>query len=151
MRVFIAYALKDEELARQLGAQLRGAGFDVWRESEQIEPGENWAKKMGQGLDESDLMVALFTRGTAGSDTLQQVVRYGFMSSNFDHRLIPVLVGFVNFAPGKDVPWILLKLDPVYIETEASCVESPSIAFAEVVRRAQAIAAQGAQETHAAR
>ena len=47
-------------------------------------------------------------------------IQYGLTAKKFEQRLIPVLVGYVTLAAGKDVPWILLKMDPVYIDSPTS-------------------------------
>jgi hypothetical protein len=142
MRVFISYAAKDSKLASRLADQLSVAGFTVWYADEEIAPGDNWAKKIGQALDESDLMVVLVTRGSLESESLQRDIEYALTSKNYAHRLVPVLVGYVTFEAGKDVPWILLKMNPVYIEPDATG------GFSQVVQRIRDIAQQ---ETNAAR
>jgi hypothetical protein len=141
MRIFISFAAKDRELAARLSAELSHAGFAVWNPDDEIEPGDNWAKKIGEALDTSDLMVVVLTRGALESQSLRGNIQYALTSRNFEHRLIPVLVDFVTFQGGKDVPWILLKLNPVYMA-------SASEGFDAVIGRVRAIAQQ---ETNAAR
>ena len=143
MRIFISHAAKDRELASRLAVQLAHAGFSVWNAAEEIAPGDNWAKKIGEALDESDVMVALLTRGSLESETLRADIQYGLSEKKLEQRLIPVLVGFATFATGKDVPWILLKMDPVYIE-------SPASGFQSVIERVAAIVAQELQPTNVA-
>ncbi len=48
-------------IARQLAHRLSDAGLKVWIPEDEILPGDNWAKKVGQALEESDLMVVLVT------------------------------------------------------------------------------------------
>ena len=133
MRIFISHANKDRDLARTLASQLVQAGFDVWNPEEEIGPGDNWARKIGQALDECDLMIALVTRGSLELDSLRRDIEYALTSQNYERRLIPVLVDHVTFEAGKDVPWILLKMDPVYVPSRGAD-------FAEVVNRVQAMA-----------
>jgi hypothetical protein len=133
MRIFISYANKDSKLASQLASQLAEAGFDVWNPVEEIGPGDNWAKKIGQALDESDLMVALVTRGAMESDTFRHEIQYALTSKNYERRLVPVLIEFVTSEADKDVPWILLKMDPISIPSGADN-------FREVIQRIQMIA-----------
>jgi len=143
MRVFISHAAKDRELASRLAVELSHAGFSVWNPAEEIAPGDNWAKKIGEALDESDVMIALVTHGSLESEALPADIQYGLTTTKFEQRLIPVLVGFVTFVAGKDVPWILLKLDPVY-------VESPDSGFESVIRRVTAVLGQESQQANAA-
>ncbi len=135
MRIFISHAARDKELASQLADQLTQAGFAVWNAAQEIAPGDNWGRELGRALDESDLMVALLTPGALESEFVRSEIQYGLTSKNFDQRLIPVLVGYVTFAAGTDVPWILLKMNPVYLDAAPR-------GFEEVVERVREIARQ---------
>ncbi len=132
MQIFISHAAKDRQLASSLAMQLARADFRVWYAAEDVGPGDNWAKKIGQALDESDVMIALITPGSLESEALRGDIQYALTEKKFEQRLIPVLVGFATFAAGKDVPWILLKMDPVY-------VESPAGGFEQVIGRVKAV------------
>jgi hypothetical protein len=138
MRIFISYAARDEELASQLADQLSQAGFAVWDAAKELAPGDNWAKEMGRALDESDLMVAVITPGALQSRFLEGEIQYALTSKRFEHRLVPVFVGYstvqVGKDTGKDVPWILLKMNPVHTDQ--------SRGFGEVVDRVREIARQ---------
>ena len=138
MRIFISYAAQDKGLASQLADQLSQAGFAVWNATEEIAPGDNWAKERGRALDESDVMVALITRGALESEFLRGDIQYGLTSKNFEHRLVPVLVDYVTFVAGKEVPWILLKMNPVYLKSAPRGFEG----FEDVVNRVREIAQQ---------
>ena len=80
---------KTEELASQLADQLSRAGFAVWNAAEEIAPGDNWAKEIGRALDESDVMVALITRGALESEFLRGDIQYGLTSKNLSIDLFP--------------------------------------------------------------
>jgi hypothetical protein len=138
MRIFISHAVQDQGLASQLADQLSQAGFVVSNAPQEIAPGDNWAKELGRALEESDVMVALITREALKSEFVQREIQYGLTSKNYEHRLIPFLVGYVTFQAGQDVPWILLKMNPVYLES----VQSAPRGFAEVVERIRDIARQ---------
>lgn len=136
MQVFISHASKDRHLASQLARELSDAGISVWDPAEEIAPGDNWAAALGKALDESDLMVALITRGALEeAGPLRWEIQYALTSKNFEERLVPVLVGLVTFEAGKDVPWILLKMHPV-------SVAASSDGFGEVIERVRTIAGQ---------
>ena len=104
MKVFISHAAKDRALANELATQLASAGVDVRNPYEDIVPGENWALKVGQALEESDMMVILMTPDARESESLQYEINYALSSLKYKGRLLSVLVG-----PAVDVPWILLK------------------------------------------
>jgi hypothetical protein len=120
MRILISHAAQDAVLARRIGARLAEAGFAVWNPEEEVYPGDNWARKLGQALEESEILLVLYTRGALKSDWLarsRQDVQFALTSGNYAGRVIPVVVGFKVFKAGEDIPWVLLHLNPVYLES----------------------------------
>jgi hypothetical protein len=113
MRVFLSHARKDSALARQLAAD---GGFTVWNPEEEIAPGDNWAKKVGNALESSEWMVILLTPGALRSDWLRHDIEFALGSKKYDGRVFSVFVG-PPLEAGKDVPWILLKLPHRQIES----------------------------------
>ncbi len=109
MKVFLSHAQKDYKLARKLGKRLATAGFAVWIAEDQIVPGDNWAKKLGKALDDSELMVTLLTPGAMASDAVRQNIEYAIGAKRFAYRLFTVFVGPKDEVP-KDIPWILWRL-----------------------------------------
>ncbi|MGD0896304.1 MAG: toll/interleukin-1 receptor domain-containing protein [Thermoguttaceae bacterium] len=136
MQVFISHAVADVELAGQLSRELENAGFNVWSPERAILPGDNWAMETGKALENSDVMVALFSRRANPSPTLRQEVQYALTSGNYRGRVVPVFVDFVTLEPGLDVPWVLFRFEPIYLQSS-----SPD--FAQVVARVQAVAKSG--------
>ena len=51
--VFISYSRRDLALVDQLSCDLRRAGFEVWRDVEQIRAGTNWHNQIEAGLSEA--------------------------------------------------------------------------------------------------
>jgi hypothetical protein len=137
MKIFISHAGQDAALASLLAVDLSKAGFAVWNASEDVGPGDNWAKEIGRALDESDVMVALITHGAMQSEFLRNAIQYAVASKSYAHRLIPVIIAAQTVPQG--VPWILLKLDPVYFPSATEAVQQ---GFAGVLKRVQAIAQQ---------
>jgi len=132
MQVFISRSQVDEPLAEQLTSELRKAGLQVWSPRE-LFPGDNWRLETGKALEASDVMVALFSRGAHDSEVARDV-QYALTFGKYEGRVIPVLIDFVTFEVGKDVPWVLLRMDPLYIQRS-----EPD--YAEIVRRVQQAAA----------
>jgi len=108
MKVFISHAHENEALVKKLGKALERAGWDVWDE-EQILPGDNWAEKIGQALEESQAMVVLLT-GAGLSSNVRWEIAYALGSKRLKNRLIPVLVGSEENNSTHDFPWILNHL-----------------------------------------
>ena len=107
MKVFLSYSQRDVALARQIANGLRREGLAVWLPEEEILPGDNWADRVSQALNECDAMVALLTANTPPSSNVQWEIGYALGNKAYSHRVIPVLVGNEAQAPAKTVPWIL--------------------------------------------
>lgn len=60
-KIFISHAHQDAELAQRLAADLRANGWQTWIAPDSIQPGEQWAKAISRGLDESAIFVLLLT------------------------------------------------------------------------------------------
>ena len=132
MKLFISQAQKDVGLARELAERLAKAGFKVWNPEEEIAPGDNWAKKIGKALDESELMVILLTPRAMESDWLRQDIEFALGSKKFEGRVFTVFVG-PTLEAGKDMPWILLKLPHVQVESATD--------FGNAVKKVRALSA----------
>jgi hypothetical protein len=116
MKVFLSHARKDGDLARQLADRLARGGFEVWNSQDEVAPGDNWAKKVGAALDDSELMVILLTPGALESDWLRQDIEFALGTKRFEGRVFSVFVG-PTLQAGKDMPWILLKLPHHQVES----------------------------------
>lgn len=117
MQAFISCAEKDRSLARELIGRLSEAGVSVWNPNDAIFPGDNWAKVLGEALEESDLMIVLLTPGAMGSSTsLQHEISYALTSLNYQHRVLTLLVG-PAFEMRDELPWVLARLPHQKVES----------------------------------
>ena len=114
MQVFISHSSKDTLAARQLAQRLSEAGLRVWIPEDEILPGDNWAKKVGEALEKSDLMVVLVTPHAFESEWLKEEIQYALTAEHYKGRLIPVFLGPAGEIPS-NLPWILRKMNPVQI------------------------------------
>ncbi len=110
MRIFISHSSTDAHTARNLARVLTRVGFQVWSPKEMILPGDNWARKAGEALEESDLMVALVTPNALASESVTQEIQYALTSEQYRGRLVPVFIG--SLPETSEMPWILRKLNP---------------------------------------
>lgn len=131
MQVLLTHARKDDELARQLADRLQRNGLTVWSYQDQISAGENWAKKLGRALDDSELMVILLTPRAMDSDLVRQSIEFALTSKKYAGRVFSVFVGPTVGVP-KDMPWILLKLPHCQVQSAAD--------FDEVVKAIRELA-----------
>ena len=133
MQVFISHIDPDKNLAKELGAQLGEAGFNVWNPYEKIYPGDNWEKETGKALEDSEIMAVLLTRAACGSETLLRHVQFALTSGNYRGKVVPVLVNMPTYEAGRDIPWILVRMNPVHVDP---AVEG----WSKVVQRVQSLA-----------
>ena len=115
MKIFISHASKDAPIARQLAEQLSAAGHSVWIPENEFFPGDNWAKKIGQALEDSDIVIVLVTRQAFESESLTREIQYALTAQHIKGRVIPVFLG-PESKKSSQVPWILRKLDSLMIQ-----------------------------------
>ena len=115
MKIFISHATKDASVARQLAERLVAAGHIVWIPENEIFPGDNWAKKLGQALEDADAIIVLVTPEGAASESVTREIQYALTAEHIKGRVIPVFLGPESKKPS-EVPWILSKLQPLRIE-----------------------------------
>lgn len=120
VNVFISHAEKDRTYATSLGSALAGAGLRV-SESRNVQPGDNWALKIGQALAKADAVVILISPDSVASDWVQREIEFAISSPRFKGRLIPLLV-----RPTPEVPWILQEL-PQWLEADNPSVDAKKI------------------------
>jgi hypothetical protein len=116
MKVFISHSHKDEILAKEIAAFLKKAGLDVWDDRE-IFPGDNWATKISEALDESNAMVVLLTPESIKSRSVRQDIEFALGHKRYNNRLLPVIVGTQKDILEENVPWILRKIKHVNLDT----------------------------------
>jgi hypothetical protein len=108
MKVFISYASSDEPLARKVGDALRASGLEVW-DGSLVMPGENWAARVGEALQEAEAMVVLLTPEALRSKQVSYEIAYALGKQEYSGRLIPVLAS-PDQLNQEEIPWILKKL-----------------------------------------
>jgi hypothetical protein len=111
-KVFLSYSPEDAKVARALASRLAEAGFETWDPAESLFPGDNWALRIGQALQESDAMVVLVSPNSMKSEFVRQELEYALGSARYKGRLVPVVL-----KPTKDMPWILKRFPSVRIGT----------------------------------
>ncbi|MBN2091164.1 toll/interleukin-1 receptor domain-containing protein [candidate division KSB1 bacterium] len=115
MKVFISHSHKDEILAKEIATFLKKAGLDVW-EGLDIFPGDNWASKVSDALNESNAMVVLLTPESIKSRSVRHDIEFALGHKRYNKRLLPVIVGQKKDILDENVPWILKKIRHVNLD-----------------------------------
>jgi hypothetical protein len=123
MQVFISHSSKDEELVRSIADALKEAGMEVWDDRE-ILPGENWAAKTAEALEESQAMVVLLTPDALNSKSMEWEVEYALGKMAYNKRVVPVLVGDPQEFQRHNIPWIFKHLKMIYLPGQGQNKES---------------------------
>jgi len=113
MKVFISHSHETKALAKEVGEALKRAGLEAWSHEQEILPGDNWAQKIAQALEESQAMVVLLSPHSLDSTMVRREIEYALSTKHFNKRLIPVLVGSEDDLPLEKLPWILNHLNVI--------------------------------------
>ena len=71
--VFLSYIREDTERMNQLERALESAGFTVWRDTNDLWPGDNWELKIREAISSSSLVfLACFSSALGGRDVSYQ-------------------------------------------------------------------------------
>ena len=119
MKVFLShssnYYRDDRDLIRKITDELKRAGMDVWDDSVEVLPGDNWAQLTSQALEESQAMVVLLTPESIDSKWINWNIGFALGNISYKKRLIPVLVGDPNRFSKEQIPWIFKHLKVINV------------------------------------
>ena len=101
MKVFVTHAESDELLAREVVRALGQAGLEVWDEAVEVYPSDNWAKVIGEALEQAEAMVVLLTPEALDSTRVVRDIQFALTKITFKDRLISVLVD-IDHARAKE-------------------------------------------------
>lgn len=121
MRIFISHSVTDKELVEELVRRLSREGFEVWYDEAEVLPGDNYARKVAEAMEESNAMVIVLSSDAVRSPWVTSEIDYALSSTNYKNRVITVVAD--NKA---DVPWILRRYPIVEVRKKN---------FAEASRR----------------
>ena len=110
MKVFLSHSSDDRDLLRKITDELKRAGMEVWDDTREIYPGDNWAQVTSQALEESQAMVVLLTPESIGSKWIKWDIQYALGNISYNQRLIPVLLGDPKRYSKEQIPWIFKHL-----------------------------------------
>ncbi|MFH5804847.1 toll/interleukin-1 receptor domain-containing protein [Alienimonas sp. DA493] len=127
LNVLISHVAADEALAHRAAAALRRAGHQVWT-GDEIYPGDNWAAKYAEALEQSDAMIPLLSPAALDSERVQSDLAFALGQKRYANRLIPVFTAGAD-PQSERFPWVLRRF-PLVRMTDGA--DSEEAAFREV-------------------
>jgi TIR domain len=96
-RIFISHSSADEDIAREVGSALAGAGLGTWLDVEQIAPGDSFLEMMNEGLADASYVLVLISAASLTSKWVSKE----WMAAMASHGtvLIPLLLESVELPP----------------------------------------------------
>jgi formylglycine-generating enzyme required for sulfatase activity len=96
--VFISYSSKDKPIADGICANLESAGVRCWIAPRDIAPGEDWPTAITDAIENSRILVLVFT---ANSNASEDVSRELYLAANSKLVIIPFKIENVEPEAGK--------------------------------------------------
>ena len=137
MKVFISYADSDREVAQRMTQSLKADGLSVWSDEDEVFPGDNWAAKVAQGVEEADAIVALLTPEALHSRSVRSDINYALGKKALKDKLIPVWLSEEDVAQQESFPWILRHLQMIQLPNS----EQHEAGFKRIAEALQAVPA----------
>ena len=135
MKVFLSHLSTDKDLVRKISDELKKWGMDLWDDTYEIYPGDNWAQVTSQALQESQAMIVLLTPESLDSKWIRWDIEYALGNVAYKQRLIPVLVGDPNRFEQEKIPWIFKHLKVVNLPDNGKNDENIRL-IAEAIKQA---------------
>ncbi len=110
MKVFLSHSQTDAWLAARVAQALKARGLEVQDPQQEVLPGDNWASKVAQALEDSEAMIVLLTPDATKSQNVKHEMEYALGAKKYSNRLIPVVVGDRNRLPAGEIPWIVRRM-----------------------------------------
>jgi hypothetical protein len=86
---FISYARRDQVFVDRLAADLQGAGVRIWRDIDQIQPGQQWQRAIEAALTEAVALLYVSSQHSRGSGWMEMELLAVFRAGNL---VIPVII-----------------------------------------------------------
>ena len=73
--VFLSYATKDGDLARDLRRLLQDQGLSVWMDDHVLKPGDDLEDALDQGIEQAQAVLVLFSLNAMNSQWVEREVQ----------------------------------------------------------------------------
>jgi len=94
-KVFLCHSSRDKAFVRSLANRLRDAGIGIWIDEIEIHIGESLIQRIGQGIHESDLVLAFISADSVESSWVQKELSLA-MTKEINGKRIGVLPLLLN-------------------------------------------------------
>lgn len=91
-RVFLSHNFQDREFVERLREPLATLGIEAWYAEQDIIPGDEYIRRIQDGLLKCDWMVVVLTEHSASSDWVRAEVSTALKDHRFQGRLLPLRV-----------------------------------------------------------
>ena len=112
--LFISYSRQDQKVVDFIASQLKGDGFEVWIDRENIRGGDLWREKIVKAIKTTDAFVLMLSPNSVTSDNVRKEVD---LAETSKRGLFPILLASVE-VPDKlmyqlsGIQWIEFHLNP---------------------------------------
>ena len=86
---FISYSRRDSEFALELVNELRAAGFAIWFDQLDIQPGSRWDDEIEKALTQCSIFMVLLTPSSTASNNVKDEISYAIDKNKL---IMPVLL-----------------------------------------------------------
>ena len=62
--IFLSYASEDVDAVRTLAAAIEATGIDIWFDKGELQPGDDWDRKIRRGIEDAALFLPVISRAT---------------------------------------------------------------------------------------
>src|SRR4051812_17419242 len=87
-RLFVSYSRRDAVFAERLRQTLHTRGFDVFVDTHDIAPGEEWRNRLATLIEAADVVLFVLSPDAAKSETCEWEVNY---AERVGKRILPVV------------------------------------------------------------
>lgn len=103
-KVFISYAIEDQDIAMKLYKDLKQSGVELWLDRKNLMPGQNWKLEIRKAIEKSSYFLALIST--------KSINKMGFTQKELKTAL-----DIVDEMPSSDIFIIPVRIDdcrPIY-------------------------------------
>ena len=87
-KIFLSYSRKDKAFVKKIAKDLNEAGYDVWWDLTDIEGGDRWARKIQEGINQSEILAVVVSPNSIASEWVEKEFAF---ASRRKMKIVPLL------------------------------------------------------------